>query len=113
MDRVVQQNAASAEESASASGEMKVQAERMKVYVYDLAAVINGASQSSKDSGKRTPSGKSGENNAARKAALPSKAGYKGNGKAGAKALQAGGSKPREVRPEQVIPFEEDEFNNF
>ncbi len=42
MDRVVQQNAANAEESASASEELNAQAEQMKDYVGELLAVISG-----------------------------------------------------------------------
>jgi methyl-accepting chemotaxis protein len=40
MDKVTQQNAASAEESASASQEMNAQAETMKEYVRDLMALV-------------------------------------------------------------------------
>ena len=40
MDKVVQQNAASTEESASAAGEMDTQAEQMKVSVYELMKLI-------------------------------------------------------------------------
>ena len=43
MDRVVQQTATSAEESASASVEMTAQANQMKTYVDDLALLIGGA----------------------------------------------------------------------
>ena len=40
MDQVVQQNAASSEESASASAELNTQAEQMKAFVGDLAAMV-------------------------------------------------------------------------
>jgi methyl-accepting chemotaxis protein len=40
MDKVVQQNAASTEESASAAGEMDTQAEQMKDSVYELMKLI-------------------------------------------------------------------------
>ncbi len=42
MDRIVQQNAANAEESASAAEEMNAQAEQMKRYVSELTALIGG-----------------------------------------------------------------------
>jgi methyl-accepting chemotaxis protein len=42
MDKVTQQNAANAEESASASEEMNAQAEQMKTYVGDLSSVVGG-----------------------------------------------------------------------
>jgi signal transduction histidine kinase len=42
MDKVVQQNAATAEESASASEEMSAQAEQMKALVAELAVLVEG-----------------------------------------------------------------------
>jgi len=42
MDKVVQQNAANAEESASASEEMSAQAEQLKDYVSDLVMLVTG-----------------------------------------------------------------------
>jgi methyl-accepting chemotaxis protein len=43
MDKVVQRNAANAEENASASEEMNAQAEQMRTYVSDLIAIVGGA----------------------------------------------------------------------
>ena len=51
MDKVVQHNAASAEQSASASEEMNAQAEQMKGFVYDLVALVGG----SVNGAKKTP----------------------------------------------------------
>jgi methyl-accepting chemotaxis protein len=42
LDKVVQQNAANAEESASASEELNAQAEQMKSFVEELAAIVRG-----------------------------------------------------------------------
>jgi len=42
MDKVVQQNAANAEESASASEEMSAQADQMKYMVDELVMLIKG-----------------------------------------------------------------------
>ncbi|CCK79352.1 methyl-accepting chemotaxis protein [Desulfobacula toluolica] len=42
MDKVVQQNAANAEESASASEELNAQAEQLKDYVGDLTSLVTG-----------------------------------------------------------------------
>ena len=47
MDKIIQQNAANAEESASASEEMNAQAEQLRDYVGDLATLVSG----SKDQG--------------------------------------------------------------
>ena len=43
MDKVVQQNAANAEELASASEEMSAQAEQMKASVNELVALVGGS----------------------------------------------------------------------
>ena len=43
MDKVVQQNAANAEESASASAEMNAQAARMNGFVRDLVVIVGGS----------------------------------------------------------------------
>jgi hypothetical protein len=50
MDKIVQQNAANAEESASASDEMNAQAEQMKTIVAELVALVGG---NSKDAGRK------------------------------------------------------------
>jgi methyl-accepting chemotaxis protein len=97
MDKVVQQNAANAEESASASEEMSAQAEQLKDYVGELVMLVTGKrNQGHNGSGSRriktitaAPSKKTGN-----KHRLP--------------ALRS-----KEVRPDQVIPFDEDEFENF
>ncbi len=54
MDKVVQQNAANAEESASASEEMNGQAEQMKAMVDELMALVGGSSKQAagRDAGK-------------------------------------------------------------
>ena len=93
MDKVTQQNAANAEESASASEEMSVQAEEMKSYVGDLVALVGGkAGQATTIQGrlahKRAPAVKKaapGRKQAARK----------------------------EVNPEEVIPLDDKDFEDF
>ena len=45
MDKLTQQNAANAEESASASEEMNSQAGNMKTFVHDLSALVGGSGQ--------------------------------------------------------------------
>ena len=49
MDKVVQQNAANAEESASASEEMSAQAEQMKSFVVELVALVGGKNNVGQD----------------------------------------------------------------
>ncbi len=51
MDKVIQQNAANAEESASASEELNAQAEQMKSMVSELVAMVGGSAQNEKKRG--------------------------------------------------------------
>lgn len=93
MDKVVQQNAANAEESASAAEEMNAQAEQLYEYVGDLMMMVTG----------KRDQGRGGGRHAIVRSGLP-------EAKTGAKApLLPAGAKA--VRPEQVIPFDEDEDN--
>ncbi len=113
MDRVVQQNAANAEESASASEELNAQAEQMKDYVGELLAVISGNGNgfhqtnilpAGQGNGQRMMIGQQIRTN------LP---------KTLAKLTPKGqGFKPafvgyKEIKPEQVIRMDEGEFMEF
>ncbi|GKT08822.1 methyl-accepting chemotaxis protein [Desulforhabdus sp. TSK] len=119
MDKVVQQNAATAEESASASEEMNAQAEQMKEFVVELANLVGGnskkvragqkapseprqdkqASGMEAPCGARTASGRSGS----------VKHSEKGNGNGhGHTPLRS-----RDMRAEQLIPFDKDDFSDF
>jgi methyl-accepting chemotaxis protein len=102
MDKVVQQNAANAEESAGAAEEMSGEAEEMKGLVDKLVRLVDGGSvknfpaerPASMNSGKRgTDSGRQPRAKTQFEAAAPRRS----------KAL----------RPEQVIPFDEDDFKDF
>ena len=113
MDKVVQQNAANAEESASASEEMSAQAYQVKGYVGELKALVEG---SESDHGSSSPRPES---------ARPS--GYKRSGNtpkmfAGrahnmsghqSAGMSPGGPKNKETRAAQVIPFDTDEISDF
>jgi len=97
MDKVVQQNAASAEESASASEELNAQAEQMKGVVNDLMAMVGGSTK---------------------KRAKTSNAGVRPTPGSALRAIAVPGTKQivpkaREVKPEQVIPMEDDDFKDF
>jgi methyl-accepting chemotaxis protein len=98
MDKVVQQNAANAEESASASEEMNAQAEQLKEYVGNLVALVTGkrghgvAVSSHKEIETITP---------------PTNSQQPGKNK-----MLAHDAK--EIRPDQVIPFDDDDdFKDF
>lgn len=86
MDKVVQQNAATAEESASASEEMSAQAEEMKGMVNELVALVGGGSHGSH--------GATGERSAV---------------KHGIKSVH----QTKKVSPKQLIPFGDEEFDDF
>ncbi|MBI5602740.1 MAG: cache domain-containing protein [Deltaproteobacteria bacterium] len=92
MDKVIQMNAASAEESASASEEMNAQAEQMKAFVKELAAVVNGSQNGA--IGHQTK-------------ILSHHETVKG------KIFRGSLKKPKEVNPEQIIPMGEGDFKEF
>lgn len=52
LDKVVQNNAANAEESAGASELMNTQAEQVKAYVNELKSLVGGSKESARDSGR-------------------------------------------------------------
>ena len=102
MDKVVQQNAASAEESSSSAEEMNAQAEEMKGMVNELLALVEGRPakmDSSGDSFKRAVKAVSIRSNRAI-AKKPNK-----NGK-----LPPRG---REVNPNELIPLDDAEFSDI
>ncbi|CCK78444.1 methyl-accepting chemotaxis protein [Desulfobacula toluolica] len=98
MDKVVQQNAANAEESASASEEMNAQAEQLKDYVGELFMLVTGK-RNKKGRNISSPSLEAMSSKSALiddlKKKIPTK-------------------KTIEIKPEQVIPFDDVKgFENF
>jgi methyl-accepting chemotaxis protein len=108
MDKVVQRNAANAEESASASEEMNTQAQHLKNFVGDLVTLAGsisdrdkkqlislggGATQKPGKPLSRPISGKMVSGNPFNKPIVPHKTG--------------------EVNPQQVIPLDDDDFKDF
>ena len=101
MDKVVQQNAANAEESASASEELNAQAEQLKDYVGELVMTVTG-----KKAGHGTKKTSGRQQKAVYSAHEPNLS--LGREK---KMLSYSGN---EVKPDQVIPFDDDDdFENF
>ncbi|MCP4576918.1 MAG: methyl-accepting chemotaxis protein [Deltaproteobacteria bacterium] len=102
MDKVTQNNAATAEESASASEEMNAQAEQMKGNVNELVDLVGGkAARSFKSPVKASPDHRA-----------PSKRAETGK----RKALAAPKRKivdRKGVNPEEVIPFNDKDFEDF
>jgi methyl-accepting chemotaxis protein len=105
MDKVVQQTAANAEESASAAEEMNAQAIQMKSHVTTLSRIVDG----NETNNHEFKLDQLTENN--KSTALH------GHGKPQSKNLLSvvsGAVKKGEpVHPEEVIPFENDNFHNF
>ncbi len=101
MDKVVQQNAANAEESASASQELNSQALQMKALVVDLARQV-----------KSSKKGEADDEPARRGSSRRLTAGTAA-GKKRTNGRTATGFKTRTMTPEQVIPMEEADFNEF
>ena len=100
MDKVTQQNAANAEESASASEEMHAQAEQMRGVVGMLGTLVGG---SRKDGDVQSNEENSGKAKGVDKTAANSSI----------KSVPARVSKGREVSPNEVIPMENDDFKDF
>jgi len=118
MDKVIQQAAANAEESASASEELNAQAEQMKTYVQDLVTVIggrdgdtlNGRTGKMVGSSRKEVIGYGQTSRAANGKGLSLPSGSKGK----ALALAVGdGGRGKVVKPNQVIPLDEGEFEDF
>ncbi|MDA8135483.1 MAG: methyl-accepting chemotaxis protein, partial [Desulfobacteraceae bacterium] len=99
MDKVVQQNAANAEESASASEEMNAQAEHLSDYVGELVQLVTGRMD-------RKP--RPGRNRPEKKRPLPPS---RPSAPARVKRLV---HDAKEIRPDQIIPFDgDDDFKDF
>jgi methyl-accepting chemotaxis protein len=112
MDKVVQQNAANAEESAAASEELNAQAEQMKAYVADLVAVIGG---NGRDNGRsplsRRATMRHGNGSSMSKTPLLPETTGRGKNKGNDKDHFF--LRKSEIRPEQPIPLEGEEFGDF
>ena len=101
MDKVIQQNAANAEESASASEQMKAQAEQMKAIVEELVAFVGGGSPNG-TGGRPSPAIKTSDAGLHTELAAPPE-----------KFKKLPVDKTKQVLPEQIIPMEDDDFKDF
>ena len=102
MDKLTQQNAANAEESASASEELNSQAAGMKEIVAELVALVGGTDRQEED---EPPTASQ----------IPEE---KIEGQVSAPEVKAEKKElvrqPQNVvKPEQIIPFEDDDFSDF
>lgn len=105
MDQVTQSNAANAEESSSSSQQLSSQASQLSQMVKTLVSLVDG---SKGNAAKPAKSAKKIDNGGIKraKAAIPSQVSRK---PANAHAT----NRKVEVRPEQVIPFDDDDLADF
>jgi methyl-accepting chemotaxis protein len=111
MDKVIQRNAATAEESASASEVMNSQAEHMKGYVEELIAMVGSRAQEGvySEPAQLLPSNTEPVKELERGRGIRQIAPHRdvrGNGSPKALSMRAGESQVK--NPETVIPFDED-----
>ena len=108
MDKVVQQNAANAEESASAAEELSSQAEEVNGMVSDLNAIVTGSKIAEPSSGQRQLKAAARQppvaSPGAAHKALPAAAGKRPPAQAPAQA---------KIRPETVIPLDDKDLQEF
>jgi methyl-accepting chemotaxis protein len=102
MDKVTQANAGNAEESASASEELSAQARELTEIVGQLVGLVNGAGGAGAVQTARKPVTTASRRTAA--AGKPAHAAPKAHGPA---------AKAGAVKPEAVIPLDEDDFGDF
>jgi methyl-accepting chemotaxis protein len=108
MDKVVQSNAAQAEESSSASEEMLAQSEQMKGNFRELVVLINGRHTQlngptiqTTSTAKQSLVKRSGKN-------LPPVSKQKGSGR-----MDLTQVKQKPISPSKVIPLDEEDFKDF
>jgi len=108
MDKVTQSNAANAEESASASEELSAQASELRDMVQTLVQIVNGGAGSV---AAFVPGGRG-----VSRLAKSSPASFFPAHHSAASSISAPATKAREIaakRPEDVIPFDDDDFSDF
>lgn len=116
MDKVTQRNAANAEESASASAEMNAQAENMRVYMSQLESLVG---RDSAERGSKRTINKQFERLRSPGPARQSRRESSGNGNDPHVESQVARQNMLPARmtqksgPEQIIPLDEKDFENF
>ncbi|UCF95566.1 MAG: methyl-accepting chemotaxis protein [Desulfobacterales bacterium] len=105
MDKLTQQNAGNAEESASASEEMNAQAEQLTDFVQELVALVGGGA-SGKAQNAPPAAGRKKVSPVVPSAIVASE-------KKLARKELAAIEQPQKIRPEQVIPMDDTDFEDF
>ncbi|MEE4358168.1 MAG: methyl-accepting chemotaxis protein [Desulfococcaceae bacterium] len=110
MDKIIQANAANAEETSSASEEMQNQAKEMKNYVNSLSNLMQNTEKKKFSSEKKEKSAPEWDDPSPPRAADLKRPLIK----APTQAKKEGKKNPKkELSPEQMIPFDEDDFQDF
>ncbi|MBF0228785.1 MAG: MCP four helix bundle domain-containing protein [Desulfamplus sp.] len=114
MDKVIQQNAANAEESASASEEMNAQAETMNDFVNELVGLVEGNMAAAGNRRMKNVSSYKPKSKSMRTIGHTTYGALTHGHIGGGKSKPMASSKKGEVRSDQVIPFDDDDdFTNF
>ncbi|MBU3949781.1 MAG: MCP four helix bundle domain-containing protein [Proteobacteria bacterium] len=116
MDKIVQRNAANAEESASASGQMNAQAEQLKQYVGDLVLVIGGKQHTNGLYSSRSllkSGGRETQNSDRRRYKYEEQSALPDPDSSSYERKQGVGRDNKKLKPEQLIPMDEDDFKDF
>lgn len=108
MDKVVQTNAATADQTASASEEMYGQTEQMKSFVRDLSVLVGGAEGAKRLAGP-APMAKPGRELESRPQLTARLQPRSGNGR----EMKARPGASREVAPRQITSLDEEDFKDF
>lgn len=112
MDKVVQQNAANAEESASASEELNAQAKRMKNMVMELVTMVHGVNGDRNETGGPLVKGKRTVPKDTFLSLVARDKKNNGQVQRGKGKDQANFGK-RDPSPDQVIPFDDADISQF
>ena len=111
IDRVTQETAASSEECASASEELSAQAVHMQDYVGDLVRLVGGkAKKGKKDLKKPVKTARKGEE---QRTAPKGKKGIDQKATKPTQTKLALAAPPKKKKPEEIIPFDENDFEDF
>ena len=103
MDKITQQNAAAAEESASASEEMNAQAKNVNASIAEIFAIVNGKNFNNTEQNYKS---EISDNEYTVMKPSPSN-----NKEIVSSDIKEQGAK--EIKPEELIPFDEDDFKDF
>ncbi len=113
MDKVTQSTAASAEQSAAAAEELTAQAAQMKSFVADLDSVVRGSASSQSSHRDRRDPVRRESKTAITKTPVKHKALALPEKKAGRQYADNSRSFKKPASPEQLIPFNDEDFKDF